>query len=160
MERPSKFAKSLSDLAKVREDGLVLRNMPHVQNNPEIVMEAVRQNGVAIRYASRELQQNHAIIMAALRTDGVFQIMPDIQANREYLLTAVTTHSPQFYRDLPAAFHNDEEVVMAYISGIENATSSKKNLEMFHPNLKLIQDLYLLQYLDWQIHSQILTQHY
>jgi hypothetical protein len=54
--------------------------------------------------------------------------LPDIQREREFLLTAVKTHSPQFFQQLSPALQNEEEVVMAYVSGIENSDSSKKKL--------------------------------
>jgi hypothetical protein len=128
MERPAKYLKPLTELERVQEDGLALRNMPpSIQDNPEIVMAAVRNNGNAIRYASENLQRNREIILTALRTPGVFRLLlPEIQDNREFLLAAVKTHNPQFFHQLPPELQNDEEVVMAYISGIENADSSIK----------------------------------
>jgi hypothetical protein len=112
--------------------------MRELNDNPEIVMAAVKQNGNAIAYASDNLKRTREIILAALKTDDVFKILPpDIRANREYLLRAVTTHSPQFYQNLqPAALRNDDDVVMAYISGIENATSSKKKFRDVPPQFR------------------------
>ena len=138
MEPPYKYPKPIPPLERVREDGLALRNMRELNDNHEIVMAAVRQNGNAIAYASDNLKRTREIILAALKTDDVFKLLPpDIRANREYLLRAVATHSPQFYQNLqPAALRNDDEVVMAYISGIENATSSKKKFRDVPPQFR------------------------
>jgi hypothetical protein len=92
--------------------------MPELQNNPEIVMAAVKQNGMAIRFAYEELQENLEIVLAAVRTPGVFQmIYPAIRRNKQVLLIAVVVNTSEVYENLPRDLKEDEEVVMAYISG-------------------------------------------
>ena len=46
-----------------------------LQANPKVVMEAVmvavKQNGRALKYASKDLQNNLVVVMAAVKQDGM-----------------------------------------------------------------------------------------
>ena len=44
---------------------------PEDKNNREIVMEAVKQNGNALRYASEDLMRDSEIVMEAVKQNGL-----------------------------------------------------------------------------------------
>ena len=55
----------------VKKDGRALRSASkELRNNPEIVMEAVKQCGYALGYASKELQNDREIVMEAVKHGG------------------------------------------------------------------------------------------
>jgi hypothetical protein len=53
-------------LKKLTNDGLYLE----LRNNYEIVIAAVKSNGNALKYASKELKNNYKIVMEAVKKNG------------------------------------------------------------------------------------------
>lgn len=58
-------------LSRVKTNGLELKNVWAYQNTFSVVLAAVEQNGMALRYASRELQDDPRIIYAATMQNGL-----------------------------------------------------------------------------------------
>ena len=57
-------------LAVVRRQGCDLRHLPHFADNKDVVLAAVQQNALALKFASPRLKDDRAVVSAALRPDG------------------------------------------------------------------------------------------
>jgi hypothetical protein len=57
-------------MATVSEDGLWLAGAQRLKANRAIVMAAVKQNGMALQYASKPLQANRNVVLAAVKQNG------------------------------------------------------------------------------------------
>ena len=82
----------------------------------EKVLAEVQQNGLALGYASRELQQDRQVVLAAVQQYGeALRFAPsELQADRQVVLTAV--HSSGFSLGYAAAeLRADREVVLAAV---------------------------------------------
>ena len=79
-------------LAAVRQNGLALKYASaNLQGNYDHVLAAVRQNGLALKYASANLQGNQDIVLAAVQKNGLALefASPELQGNQDIVLTAV-----------------------------------------------------------------------
>ena len=55
----------------MRQNGLALQfASPRLQNDKQIVLAAVRQNGLALQFASASLQDDKEVVLAAVRQNG------------------------------------------------------------------------------------------
>ncbi|KIC75891.1 hypothetical protein DB41_GZ00550 [Neochlamydia sp. TUME1] len=57
-------------LELVQKDGLVLKYTPTFRNHKEFVLTAVRQNGLALDYASQELQNDREVVLTAVQQNA------------------------------------------------------------------------------------------
>ena len=79
-------------LAAVWQDGMALRYASEeLQADREIVLAAVRQDGMALCFASEELQADREIVLAAVQQDGraLCFASEELQADHEIVLAAV-----------------------------------------------------------------------
>jgi len=67
---------------------------PHLKADREIVLTAVRQNGMALEYAAKQLQEDVGIIRTAVEDSGLAlkHAAAALQGNREVVLAAVRQH--------------------------------------------------------------------
>lgn len=71
-------------LEAVKEDGLALEYAsPQLQNNKVVVLEAIKQNGLALEYASSELQNDPDIVAHAVRQNGKYK-PKDTNCSKQY----------------------------------------------------------------------------
>ncbi len=78
-------------LEAVKQEGLALLNASNeLQNNKEVVLEAVKQEGMALEYASDELQNNKEIVIEAVKKDSLvlFFASERLQDDKDVLNTA------------------------------------------------------------------------
>lgn len=61
--------KSESKIKQLSKNGLLLENYPELQNNKEAVLIAVRQNGLALQFASEELKDDYEVVFKAVKED-------------------------------------------------------------------------------------------
>jgi len=68
-----------------------LQHYPELRNNKEVVLEAVKQYGWALKYASDELRANKEVVIEAVKQDGyALRFASDeLKANKEVVLGAV-----------------------------------------------------------------------
>ena len=61
------------------------------ENNKEIILEAVKQNGNALKYASEDLRNDIDIVLEAVKENGVALVYAsnNLKNNREIVLEAV-----------------------------------------------------------------------
>ena len=81
-----------AELAKVRQDGLKLYHAPkELRADREVVLAAVRQDGLALCYASAELRADREIVFAAVVRNGLalMYIPVELRADRDIVLAAV-----------------------------------------------------------------------
>ena len=79
-------------LAAVWQDGMALRYASEeLQADREIVLAAVRQDGMALCFASEELQADREIVLAAVQQDGraLCFASAELQAEPDLVLAAV-----------------------------------------------------------------------
>jgi hypothetical protein len=69
---PSPTSK-LAAISAVRKDGLLLGNIKyaHLVDDNEVVREAVKQNGLALEFASRRLRKKKQIVIIAVENNGM-----------------------------------------------------------------------------------------
>ena len=51
--------------------GIDLEKYKKFQNDKEVVLAAVQQNGYALQYASKELQNDREVVLAAVKQGGM-----------------------------------------------------------------------------------------
>ncbi len=126
-------------LARVSFDGMNLQLCQSFNNDIEIVMTAVQQNGAALQYASNELKRNKQIVLAAVsQHDLVMNLskkqffyidsvrkhiagsalkyaFPDLQQDKEVVLAAVTANGMAL--DYASTdLKQDKEIVLAAVT--------------------------------------------
>jgi hypothetical protein len=59
--------------------------------NKEVVLEAVRENGRSLEYASKELRNNKEVVLEAVKQDGnsLYYASEELRNNKEVVLEAV-----------------------------------------------------------------------
>ena len=126
-------------LEAVKQNGLSLEDAnQESQNNIEIVLEAVKQNGLALKYASENLQNNIKIVLEAIKQNGLALYFANIE------------------------FRNDRDIIEKALNNIfpnielkinENIIKEKLNLQIIKGlggeiiNIELDNDEYLTTYL-------------
>ena len=65
----SKEKKSAFNAVKI--NGLELKKYNDFQNDKDVVLEAVKKDGLALQYASENLQNDKKIVLAAVKRDGL-----------------------------------------------------------------------------------------
>ena len=63
--------KSKSKIKQLSKNGLLLENFPDLQNNKEAVLIAVRQNGLALQFASKRLKNDKEVVLQAVKQNGL-----------------------------------------------------------------------------------------
>ena len=59
------------DIIEVNSDGMIIFSISISKlNDPKIVLAVVKKNGLALRYASDEMKNNHDIVVPAVCQNG------------------------------------------------------------------------------------------
>lgn len=89
---------------------------PKFSNDPKFVLAAVRKNGLALEYASKELQNNPDIVLAAVRENGTALkfASKEIRDNRGYVLEGLKTTKDAFEFASSRIKKHDEELIEIY----------------------------------------------
>jgi hypothetical protein len=73
----------------VKNDGFALRYVDKFKNNKELVLEAVKNKGEAIQFASEDLQCDNEIVLTALSNDGMALRVCDDYVKRNVNYTTI-----------------------------------------------------------------------
>lgn len=74
-------------LDKVKEDGLLLKDVPQRYQDREMVLAAVSENGLALRYSPEPLKRDRDIVSAALQENGLaLRDVPELLRDDEYVV--------------------------------------------------------------------------
>ena len=87
-------------LAAVTQNGMALDYASKdLQNNFDIVLAAVKQNGESIKFSSDELQDDKEIILTAIESnyDAIHYISPDLKIQIEEILHNVTIGNMNYF---------------------------------------------------------------
>jgi hypothetical protein len=149
-------------LADVNTDGLFLKKYPEFQDDYEIVMSAVIQNGLALQYVNQNLKCNSDVIITAMNQNvydfdfipnkvyGDVKIMheivkidgfalryasDDIRGNREIVIDAIK-QEPFSLRYVTNKLHEGREIVQMAV---------KQLYDLHHKNCVMIEKLFLMQ---------------
>lgn len=89
---------------------------PKFSNDSKLVLAAVRKNGLALEYASKELQNNPDIVLAAVRENGTALkfASKEIRDNRRYVLEGLKTTKDAFEVASSRIKKHDEELIEIY----------------------------------------------
>jgi len=103
---------------EVKLDGFLLESASkELQKDRDIVLAAVTSNGGALRYASKELQEDRDIVLAAVTDDGdaLRYASKKWRADRHVVLAAVTFHGGalQYASD---KWQADRDIVLAAVT--------------------------------------------
>jgi len=76
---------------KVSEKGLRLQSLVDFKTNREVVLAAVKQNGLALGFATAELRVDKGLVLAAVVQNGLALefATAELQANNRVVLAAV-----------------------------------------------------------------------
>jgi hypothetical protein len=115
-EDPSILASSDEEivLAAVQQNGLALQfASPEIQAESAIVLKAMQQNVLAFRHASEELKDDYDFVLKAVQQNGLaLRYAPvQFQANREIVLAAVQQNILAFMV-VPSVFKADREFIL------------------------------------------------
>jgi len=118
-------------------DGLSLEHHITHQNDKDVVMAAVAQNGCALRYASNALCADRDVVMAAVAQNrhAVRYASEELRNDKEIMLAAVTQYGPSL-RYASKELCADREVVMAAIA--QDSASLKYADEYFRNNKEVV----------------------
>jgi hypothetical protein len=124
-------------LGDVRQNGLRLRFAPvNLQNDPEIVMSAVRQNGLALKFASDDLKNDPKIVMTAVKQYGMsLGFTFNLKKNREIVLEAVKQNGMSLQYASPN-LKDDREIVLEAVK--QNGMAIKYASENLQKDQKII----------------------
>ena len=102
-------------LAAVKHNGLMLGNASAaLKNDKEVVLAAVTQNSKALRFASDELQQNKEIMLAAVKQQSNVLKHNVLTLDNEFMVAAVKQNGMAL-EFASAALKNDKKVVLAAV---------------------------------------------
>jgi hypothetical protein len=105
-------------LAAVQKDGLALAYASReLNNNTDILIAAVQQNGLALAYASRELRANSGLVLTAMK-QNVYALElapPELKDNKEFMLIAVQLNGYAL-RYASDRLKNNSEIVLAAVT--------------------------------------------
>ena len=102
------------EIEKIRHDGSALRDSAHT-NDKKIVLLAVKQNGMALQYASKALQEDKEVVTAAVKQNGLAlqYASRDLQQDKEVVIAAVKQNG--WVLRLAKELQRDKEVVIAAV---------------------------------------------
>ena len=125
-------------MAAVTESWKVLKDMPMYNDDKEVIMTAVVQDGWALEYASDRLKNDKEVVMAAIAQNGctLRYASDELKSDREVVMAAVTNNGLALeYSKL-----KDDDIVKAAKKEIEeyrqkrNASAAKKYIEEYRQN--------------------------
>ena len=99
------FLKSKKTIAlnAVTDDGYNLYKLKDFQNDRDVVLAAVQQNGFALKYASEELKKDREIVLAAVRQNGyaLEYASEHLKADRMIVLVAIKNNNMDALKYIP-----------------------------------------------------------
>ena len=100
-------------LDEVRKDGRLLKNAKNFQNDRELVLEAIRSKGSALKYASEDLKNDRDFVLEAIKRKGVAlrYASPVLKSDRDFVLNAIKCKSVALKYANPS-FKNDRNFVL------------------------------------------------
>ena len=92
------------------------RLVRHVQDDPEVVLASVAQDGNALQFASAGMQRDKSVVLAAVRQhgDALGIATAEMQADKEVVLAAVA-QDPDSLLYAAAALKSDRDVVLEVV---------------------------------------------
>lgn len=104
-------------LTVVKRDGLALQNFPEWNEEEEVVLAAVKQNGKALRFTPL---RNKKVVLEAVRQNGyAIQYVPESMRDKEMALTAVHQNGNTIIYVPPSI--RDKEIVLSAVRQNGNA---------------------------------------
>ena len=101
-------------LDAVKQNGAALRHASQeLKGDREVVLEAVKQNGAALRYASEELKRDREVVLEAVKLNGeaLQHASQELKRDREVVLEAVKQNG-EALRHASEELKRDREVVL------------------------------------------------
>ena len=127
-------------LATIKHTGLALKFASNdLQSDLEVVFRAVSQNGLALRFASKELQANREIVLAAVNNTGGALEYADLKlrGDKTIVLSAIKDSATtlKFASD---ALKADKEIVLAAVRQIPEMVKIASPELQTHPEILLV----------------------
>lgn len=110
-----KYEASMKEKSKKLILKLVTLNEEN-RNNPDIVKEAIKLDGLALQYASEKLKNNPEIVLLAIEKnlDAFSFASKDLQNNKEFLLK-ILEKQPYCLQHMDEKFLNDSDIIYTSI---------------------------------------------
>ncbi|MCX6293829.1 MAG: DUF4116 domain-containing protein, partial [Sphingobacteriales bacterium] len=104
-------------LEAVHQNGMALRHLSeNFKNNKQIVLTAVRQNALSIEYASDLLKNNREIVISAIKKSAIaLKYASNNYKNDRKIARMAVNQTPNLLADLPAEMKNDKMVVLTAV---------------------------------------------
>ncbi|MGL6120633.1 MAG: DUF4116 domain-containing protein, partial [Fusobacteriaceae bacterium] len=122
------------------EDGTIIEKIRRIdidrRNNKDIVLTAVKKNGLDLQDASKELQNDKEIVLAAVTNSGdaLQYASKELQNDKEIVLAAVTNYGWGLHY-ASEEFKNDKDIVLAAVTkngyALQDASEKLKNDKEF-----------------------------
>ena len=116
MEEFTKLNKQ-ETIAKLKLNGKQLEFVPQFKGDKDVVLAAVKQNGVALKFASEELRQDKEVVMAAVKQEewALKYASEDLKGDKEFMMAAVTQEGVAL-EYASEELQGDKEVVLAAVT--------------------------------------------
>lgn len=105
-------------LAAVRHNGMALEYAhPDLKKDKEVVLVAIKQNGMALQFANSSLRKNKEIVLSAIRSKGKAFVFasPALKNNKQFILNAIHSNDTVF-KYIGRAFQADKKIIMTAIN--------------------------------------------
>jgi hypothetical protein len=97
----------------VRENGLALKFLKDLQNDETIVLKAVKNDGLALQFASQKLQNNENILLEAIKKNGLaLEFTDDLFKDNKYFVLIAVQNDGLALQHASKDLQNDENIVL------------------------------------------------
>ena len=102
-------------IATVERFGLDLKYVGRFRKDREVVMDAVKENGFALEFADRSLQNDREVVMAAVTENGLaFEFASDTLRNDNDAVMAAITIDPNAFQ-FAGKKPRDDDTIVSYV---------------------------------------------
>ena len=121
-------------LEAVKNNGFVLEwASEELQNDKEIVLEAVKNNGFALEYASKELKKDKEIVLQAVKIqNAIIYVSKELKNDKDFIIDCIIINKNIIYY-----YYNDLYLLIHYLQHDYNTKYIILD-ELFLDNIKYI----------------------
>lgn len=123
-------------IRRVTNDGFELRSLNDLRNDRQVVLAAVRQNGMALIYANEEHRDDREVVLEATRQNGlaILAASEELKRDRDFILAALRKNrwvfayiDPSLQADPEIATYR-QPITIAFLTSQQNNLNSLEDL--------------------------------
>ena len=106
-----------SAIAAVKGHGISLRRLKEFQNNSEVVMAAVNENGYALRFASKTLKGDRTIVIEAVKQNwrAILYATDELKNNNNFVLDCID-YSPNTLQYASSKLYDNADFMLSAVN--------------------------------------------